>query len=175
LLRQTHPIVDVGIVCSDFDKSLEFYHDKLGFEIVLDIEIPGDLATTVGLAPSGFRQVRLQAGSTLLKLMQIEAAPPTGSDEFKAGVRWLTYFVADINETVAALKAQGLPHQTYELSHALSLMLQHDDAEEAWLGGTDILAEATMDILHDDQDELFLDVLIAGARCKRLPENPWTD
>jgi len=75
----------------------------------------------------------------------------------------------------AALKAQGLPHQTYELSHALSLMLQHDDAEEAWLGGTDILAEATMDILHDDQDELFLDVLIAGARCKRLPENPWTD
>jgi catechol 2,3-dioxygenase-like lactoylglutathione lyase family enzyme len=108
LLRQTHPIVDVGIVCSDFDKSLEFYYDKLGFEIVLDIEIPGDLATTVGLAPSGFRQVRLQAGSTLLKLMQIEAAPPTGSDEFKAGVRWLTYFVADINETVAALKAKGV-------------------------------------------------------------------
>ena len=108
MLRQTHPIVDVGIVCSDFDKSLEFYHDKLGFEIVLDIEIPGDLATTVGLAPSGFRQVRLQAGSTLLKLMQIEAAPPTGSDEFKAGVRWLTYFVADINETVAALKAKGV-------------------------------------------------------------------
>ena len=108
MLRQTHPIVDVGIVCSDFDKSLEFYYDKLGFEIVLDIEIPGDLATTVGLAPSGFRQVRLQAGSTLLKLMQIEAAPPTGSDEFKAGVRWLTYFVADINETVAALKAKGV-------------------------------------------------------------------
>lgn len=108
MLKQTHPIVDVGIVCSDFDKSLEFYHDKLGFEIVLDIDIPGDLATTVGLAPSGFRQVRLQAGSTLIKLMQIEAAPPTGSAEFKAGVRWLTYFVADINETVAALKAKGV-------------------------------------------------------------------
>jgi catechol 2,3-dioxygenase-like lactoylglutathione lyase family enzyme len=71
----------------------------------------------VGLAPSGFRQVRLRAGSTLLKLMQIVPAPPTGSDEFKAGVRWLTYFVADINETVAALKAKGVefisePHGT---------------------------------------------------------------
>jgi len=108
VLKQTHPVVDVGIVCSDFDKSLEFYHDKLGFEIVLDVDIPGDLATTVGLAPGGFRQVRLQAGSTLIKLMQIEAAPPTGSDEFKAGVRWLTYFVADINETVAALRAKGV-------------------------------------------------------------------
>ena len=108
MLKQTHPVVDVGIVCSDFDKSLEFYHDKLGFEIVLDVDIPGDLATTVGLAPGGFRQVRLQAGSTLIKLMQIEAAPPTGSDEFKAGVRWLTYFVADINETVAALRAKGV-------------------------------------------------------------------
>ncbi|MBT5433933.1 MAG: YkgJ family cysteine cluster protein [Alphaproteobacteria bacterium] len=75
----------------------------------------------------------------------------------------------------AALKAQGLPHQTYELSHALSLMLQHDDAEGAWLGGTDVLAGATMDTLHDDEDELFLDVLIAGAHGKRLPDNPWTD
>ena len=117
MLKQTHPVVDVGIVCSDFDKSLEFYHEKLGFEIVLDIEIPADVATHVGLAPSGFRQVRLQAGSTLIKLMQIVPAPPAGSDEFKAGVRWLTYFVADIEETVAALRAKGVefisePHGT---------------------------------------------------------------
>ena len=117
MLKQSQPVVDVGIVCSDFEKSLEFYHDKLGFEIVLDIEIPEDLATGVGLAPSGFRQVRLQAGSTLLKLMQIEDAPVAGTGEFKAGVRWLTYFVADIAETVAALKAKGVeflsePHGT---------------------------------------------------------------
>ena len=117
MLKQSQPVVDVGIVCNDFEKSLEFYHDKLGFEIVLDIEIPEDLATGVGLAPSGFRQVRLQAGSTLLKLMQIEDAPVAGTGEFKAGVRWLTYFVADIAETVAALKAKGVeflsePHGT---------------------------------------------------------------
>ena len=117
MLKQSQPVVDVGIVCSDFDKSLEFYHEKLGFEIALDIEISGDLATHVGLAPSGFRQVRLQAGSTLIKLMQIDNPPPTGSDEFRAGVRWLTYFVSDIAATVAAIKAEGVefisePHGT---------------------------------------------------------------
>ena len=108
MLKQTHKVVDVAIVCSDFDRSLEFYHDKLGFEIALDIQIDEDTATQVGLAPSGFRQVRLQAGDTLLKLMQIDSAPPAGSGEFRAGVRWLTYFVADVDETVAALKAKGV-------------------------------------------------------------------
>ena len=108
MLKQTHQGVDVGIVCSDLDKSLEFYHEKLGFEIVADKQIDDDIAIHVGLAPSGFRQVRLLAGNTLVKLMGIDNAPPPGEADFKAGVRWLTYFVADVDETVATLKAKGV-------------------------------------------------------------------
>ncbi len=108
MLKLSHPIVDVAITCSNFEKSLDFYHNKLGFEIVLDLDIPADLAQDVGLAPTGFRQVRLKAGNTLIKLMDIEDAPPTPSDQFSAGVRWLTFIVDDIQGTVENLKQNGV-------------------------------------------------------------------
>ncbi|MYB95012.1 VOC family protein [Candidatus Poribacteria bacterium] len=108
MLNLSHPTVDIAITCSNFAASLNFYHNKLGFEIVLDLEIPDDLARDVGLAPTGFRQVRLQAGNTLIKLMDIESPPPAPADEFSAGVRWLTFFVEDIQQTVKDLRQNGV-------------------------------------------------------------------
>ena len=108
MLNLSHPTVDIAITCSNFAASLDFYHNKLGFEIVLDLEIPDDLARDVGLAPTGFRQVRLKAGNTLIKLMDIESPPPAPTSEFSAGVRWLTFFVEDIQQTVKDLKRNGV-------------------------------------------------------------------
>ena len=108
MLSLSHSTVDIAITCSNFAESLDFYHNKLGFEIVLDLEIPEDLARDVGLAPTGFRQVRLKAGNTLIKLMEIESPPPTPTDKFPAGVRWLTFFVEDIQQTVKDLKQNGV-------------------------------------------------------------------
>ena len=107
-MKFSHPVVDLCIVCSNFEESLTFYRDKLGFEVVLDIDIPEDLATGIGLAPQGFRQVRLQAGETLIKLMDIAAPPPQRTAQFAAGVRWLTFFVADVQAECAALQAKGV-------------------------------------------------------------------
>ena len=108
MLNLSHPTIDIAITCSDFEASLDFYHNKLGLEIVLALEIPDNLARGVGLAPTGFRQVRLKAGNTLIKLMDIESPPPTPADEFSAGVRWLTFFVENIQETVETLKQNGV-------------------------------------------------------------------
>lgn len=108
MLNLSHPIIDIAITCSNFDASLDFYHNKLGLEIVMDLEIPSDLATDVGLAPTGFRQVRLKAGNTLIKLMDIQNPPPTPSDEFSAGVRWLTFIVEDIQNVIDSLEQKGV-------------------------------------------------------------------
>lgn len=108
MLNLSHPIIDIAITCSNFDASLDFYHNKLGLEIVMDIEIPSDLATDVGLAPIGFRQVRLQAGNTLIKLMDIQDPPLTPSDDFSAGVRWLTFIVEDIQNVIDSLEQKGV-------------------------------------------------------------------
>jgi len=74
----------------------------------------------------------------------------------------------------AALKVNGLPYAAYELGEGIAAVLAAPDAEARWLAGEDILAGVTRDQPHDDQEELFLDVLSAGARGQRLPANPWT-
>ena len=71
MLKLTNPTVDIAIVCSDFDKSLHFYRHCLGLEILMDLDIPDEVAIGAKLAPAGFRQVRLQVGDTLIKLMDI--------------------------------------------------------------------------------------------------------
>lgn len=108
LFKMTHPAVDFCIVCSKFNESLHFYRDVLELEVVADVEIPADFAQATGLAPREFRQVRLKAGHTVIKLMEIESPPPTPPDVFAAGVRWLTIFVEDHEQTIANLKAKGV-------------------------------------------------------------------
>jgi glyoxylase I family protein len=108
MLKLTHPVIDLCIVCSNFGESLRFYHELLGLEIAADVQIPEPLATGVGLAPRAFRQVRLKAGNTLIKLMEIESPPAARPGDFAAGVRWLTFFVGDIQATVRELEAKGV-------------------------------------------------------------------
>jgi Fe-S-cluster containining protein len=73
----------------------------------------------------------------------------------------------------AALRASGLGNEAVELNHALHIALSHDDAFAAWLGKSDPFAATTRDVPHDVEELLFLDVLIAGARERKLPKNPW--
>ena len=71
MIELQRSVLDLCIVCSNFDDSLNFYHKLLGFEISAETEIPADVAMKFGLAPMEFRQVRLKAGDSLLKLMEI--------------------------------------------------------------------------------------------------------
>ena len=108
MLKLTHSTVDIAIVCSDFEKSLHFYHYCLGLEVLTELDIPDEVAIGAKLAPSGFRQVRLQVGNTLIKLMDIKSPPPLGEKQFKSGVRWLTIFVEDIHQIVIDLGQRGV-------------------------------------------------------------------
>ena len=103
------PNIDIGIVCSDFEASLHFYRDVLGLDVFAEVQVPAEPAIKFGLAPRGFRHVRLKAGDTLIKLMDIESPPPGRSEEFAAGVRWLTFFVSDVKATYKELKGKGRP------------------------------------------------------------------
>ena len=107
MIKLTHPVVDIAIICSNFEESLRFYHEVLGLEIALEIHISDELAKGVGLAPRGFRQVRLRAGNTLIKLVDIASPPPPLSDELSSGVNWLTFLVEDIGQTIEGLKQDG--------------------------------------------------------------------
>ena len=103
-----HSVVDIAVVCSDFEKSLEFYRDRLGMDVALDITIPDSTAQGACLAPTGFRQVRLKLGETLIKLVESKDKLEPRTTEFQAGVRWLTVIVKDVPEAVAALSKKGV-------------------------------------------------------------------
>ena len=108
MIAQKRPVVDIAVICSNFEESLHFYRDLLGLEVVLDLTIPVETAKGAGLAPRGFRQVRLRAGETLIKLVEIEDAPQARTLDFQAGIRWLTFIVEDVPATVTALTRQGV-------------------------------------------------------------------
>jgi len=116
MFKFTKPIVDIALVCSDFEKSLHFYRDRLGLEVTLDISIPAETAQGAELAPRAFRQVRLKAGETLIKLMEIDSPPPARSHEFQAGVRWLTFLIDDVPGTKAALEDKGVEFMSEPVS-----------------------------------------------------------
>ncbi len=79
----------------------------------------------------------------------------------------------------AAIKGAGLSHRSIEMTQALTTAFAAPDAQARWLAGEDVFAAAMAepDPEHDDDphEELLLDVLIAGAAGKPLPENPWTE
>lgn len=108
MLRLKHSVIDIAIVCSDFDASLHFYKDLLGLEVVLDFQIPNETAVGACLAPTGFRQVRLRAGNTLIKLMDIDGPPHERNFDFQAGVRWLTFILEDVPSAMAELQSRGV-------------------------------------------------------------------
>ena len=108
MFKLAHSVVDIAVICSNFDESFRFYHDLLGMEVALSVQIPDDFARKARLAPAGFRQVRLRAGDTLIKLAEVASPPPRRSSDFAAGVRWLTFIVEDLPGTVAELRQRGV-------------------------------------------------------------------
>ena len=74
----------------------------------------------------------------------------------------------------AALKSVGLSYRGLELVEAVAAALA-PDAEARWLAGEDVFAGVAAEAPHDEEEELFLDVLVAGAAGRRLPPNPWNE
>ena len=116
MFRLKKTTIDIGIVCSNFEESLRFYHDLLGLEIMLRISIPEATASGACLAPTGFRQVRLSAGDTLIKLMEITSPPGGRTHDFQAGVRWLTFIIDDVPSTVEKLRKKGVEFMSQPVS-----------------------------------------------------------
>ena len=74
-----HPIVDVAIICSDFEKSLHFYRDMLGLTPVLDIEELEIRAPLLLDGPNG-RTMRLTLDPDDGRLAIHSREPATGSE-----------------------------------------------------------------------------------------------
>lgn len=95
MLNHTH---HVAIICSDYEKAMDFYVNKLGFSLIREAYRPqqGDIL------------IMLQSGETVLELFIWPHAPQRVNYPEALGLRHLAFRVDDMDEAVAWLRSRGI-------------------------------------------------------------------
>jgi len=110
ILKMTKNSIDIGIVVKDLERAARFYGETLGLPVVREVEITEEKARKSGCAAGRFRFKAFQAGDVQLKVVQADAAPPTGGGKVDraTGFRYITFSVESVEETCKALRAAGV-------------------------------------------------------------------
>ena len=95
---QLNQIHHVAILASDYEKTKEFYVEKLGFQVIRDVyrEDRDDY------------KIDLQLGDCELEVFVVKNAPQRPNYPEALGLRHLAFKVTDIEEAVAWLNAKGI-------------------------------------------------------------------
>jgi len=107
LLRLTH----VGICVSDLDRALRFWRDALGFRVEHELSVAGEAADRLlRLRDTDLRAVYLVRDGVRIELLAFASppAPPRRTRPMhEPGLTHLSFRVADLDATLAALRAAG--------------------------------------------------------------------
>ncbi len=98
MIKPAKDSLDLGIIVSDINSSLDFYQKTLGLEFV-------------GTTPVWFGTIhRLRFGTSDFKLIEPKAVPPKGviGLENQLGFRYVTFAVKNLSEICTGLKAKGV-------------------------------------------------------------------
>lgn len=95
----------IAIICSDKDKALSFYHDKLGFPIIRESYRPERSDWKLDLSLNG----SIVSADCELELFIVPSAPSRLSYPEARGLRHLAFRVADVTATLAELERVGIP------------------------------------------------------------------
>jgi glyoxylase I family protein len=104
-----------AIVVADFDASLRFWRDGLGFEEIMDMEFDGDWVTLFGATSTRLRSIFLgdpaRQGVGIVELVQFESeagvVPSEARSRGAAGFFLLSCYV-DVDAVLDRLRALGL-------------------------------------------------------------------
>jgi glyoxylase I family protein len=89
----------IAIICSDYNRSKNFYVNKLGFEVIQEVYREERNSYKMDLALNG---------EYVIELFSFPAAPARPSYPEARGLRHLALEVEDIEETVRLLKKEGI-------------------------------------------------------------------
>ncbi|KAI9010190.1 Glyoxalase/Bleomycin resistance protein/Dihydroxybiphenyl dioxygenase [Hyaloraphidium curvatum] len=98
-MKAAKQALDLGIICSDIEKSLAFYRDLLGLPKSGELEIPG-----MGIMH------RLTFGDSDLKLWDPAKVPAAGELGLMAGLgfRYITFKIDNLEEVCKACEEAGV-------------------------------------------------------------------
>ena len=109
--------IDLGIVVSDVEKSVQFYTKAIGMQEVPGFSVPGDWCKDAGLTDGKPLQVRVMVlgkgeGASKIKLMHIPGVktekPANKFLHSSFGFSYITIGVTDTTATLARLKKAGV-------------------------------------------------------------------
>ena len=95
MLNLTHHI---AIICSNYEKSMDFYVNKLGFSVIRAVDRP----------QQNDMLIMLQSGHTVLELFIKADAPQRVNNPEALGLRHLAFQVDNMDEAVAWLHRRGV-------------------------------------------------------------------
>jgi glyoxylase I family protein len=126
-VQLTKDSIDLGIHVKDPEKSLAFYRDTLGFELVGEADMPG-----------GMHMWRLMCGTSMIKLVNFAKGPkaenPGGGIVGANGYRYWTISVSNLDEIAATCEAAGyklaVPVTTIRPGTAIAMV---EDPDGNWV------------------------------------------
>ncbi|HOW74116.1 MAG TPA: DUF1080 domain-containing protein [Phycisphaerae bacterium] len=111
------PVVDIGVVVSDIEKSAKFYTESLGLTEVKGFSVTGELGRKIGLIDNHRVDIRVFVpadtdGTTRIKMMSFADAPGKAADQSwihsTLGIRYLTLYVTSVDATLRRLTKTGV-------------------------------------------------------------------
>jgi glyoxylase I family protein len=97
MLKRVH---HVAIICSDYERSKEFYVKTLGLEVVQEVYREARKSYKLDLSLGGLYQI---------ELFSFENPPARTSRPEACGLRHLAFEVESIDEAVIELRGKGVP------------------------------------------------------------------
>ncbi len=113
----TKPIIDIGLVVKDANRTAQFLTNALGFKEVKGFPVSADLGRKIGLINGHATDVRVFVleeveQATRIKVLSFPEAPGKQPDQAyihsTLGIRYLTLYVKDINTSLDRLKKAGV-------------------------------------------------------------------
>ena len=95
MLNKTH---HVAIICTNYEKSMDFYVKKLGFSLIREVDRPQQKDMLI----------MLESGQTVLELFIKADAPQRVDNPEALGLRHLAFYVENIEEAVTWLNGRGI-------------------------------------------------------------------
>ena len=95
MLKKTH---HVAIICSNYEKAIDFYVKKLGFCLIREVNRPQQQDMLI----------MLESGQIVLELFIKSNAPARVDDPEAMGLRHLAFRVENIDEAVDWLHSRGV-------------------------------------------------------------------
>ena len=89
----------VAIVVSDYEKSKDFYVNKLGFQVIREEH----------RQPQNDIKLEVQLGNSMIEIFGKKEPDPNHGKPTRCGMWHLCFYAPDLDKTIAELNAAGIP------------------------------------------------------------------